>query len=82
MRVDVVVIQNQTPHRAETRSMSTPQRFKLATTAALSGARDGGLQAPAAGLRAPVLTKRQASVQLELPFAPEAQRQRAGLRTG
>ena len=62
--------------------MSTPQRFKLATTAALSGARDGGSQAPAAGMRAPVLPKRQASVQLELPFALGAPRQRTGLRTG
>lgn len=82
MRVDDVV-ENQTTHHAETRSMSTPQRFKLATQAAFAGTRDGSLQAPApAGMRAPVLPQRQASVQLELPFALGAMRPRAGLRTG
>lgn len=63
--------------------MSTPQRFKLASQAAFVGAREAGLQAPApAGMRAPVLPQRQASVQLELPFALSATRPRAGLRTG
>lgn len=74
---------NQTTHPAETRSMSTPQRFKLAPQAAFAGAREAGLQPPApAGMRAPVLQQRQASVQLELSFAVSALRPRAGLRTG